>query len=164
MANFFIAEADSVGNINSGTITQLIPAPSFVEYPPRFNNVVKFSKDGSPIVQAPLKDGRPRTWVWKRYKATIPRYTNLYATILNYQYKNRQASIPAKSPWVYVKESESGNLTYKNWNGTSFVETSDWVRVKVTQVTQNLGQGGGQATYDETRLEFVIDDPRWNNF
>lgn len=161
---FFVAEADLSGNINSGTIVQLSPAPTWVTYPEKLFNTVRLSKDGNAIIQGPNKDGRTRTWVYKRYRATIPHYTTLFTTLIQYSAKNRLNATPAKSPWVYVMDTETGNLVYKQWTGTTWVETATWVRVKVTQVTQDLAQQGGPAVYETTKFDFVIDDPRWNNF
>lgn len=163
-AGFFIAEANLDGTINSGTINQLLIGPTYVEYPDRFVNEVRTSKDGYSIVQSPLKDTRPRSWVWTRYRSSVPKYDTVYNQLLNYQYKMRQSSTPVKSPWVWVKDTETGNLTYKQWNGTKWIEVETWVRVKVIQVTQNIARQGGYAVYDETRMTFSIDDATWNNF
>lgn len=161
---FSIAESDATGAIMSGTISVLSPGPTFVTYPERFVNEIKTSKDGFAIVQAPLKDTRPRSWVWKRYRSSIPKYDNLYNQLLNYQYRMRQSAIPAKSQWVYLKDTESGNLTFKQWNGTKWIEVETWVRAKVIQVTQNIAEQGGPAVYETTELRFIIDDPSWSNF
>jgi len=161
---FSIAEADSVGAIMSGTISTLTPGPSLVEYPERFTNDVRYSKDGNPIIQAPLKDGRPRSWIWKRYRNTVPKYSTLYNQLLNYQYHLRQLATPPKSPWVYVRDTETNNLSFRQWNGTTWTEINTWVRVKVIMVTQQVGEGGGPAVYDTTTFTFVIDDPAWNGF
>ena len=161
---FYTAESDTAGNIQSGTITQLNPGPTWVEYPDKFDNEVRYSKDGNSIIQSPLKDSRPRAWVWRRYRQSISKYVSLYNLLLNLQYRNRITSPAAKSPWIYVKDTETNNLTYRQWNGTKWIESEDWVRVKVTQVTQQIAAQGGQAVYDETKFTWVIDDPRWNFF
>lgn len=161
---FSVAESDLNGAIISGTISVLTPGPTYVRYPEKFTNEVRYSKDGNPIIQSPLKDGRPRTWVWTRYRSSVPQYDNLYNKLLNYQHRLRESSLPAKSPWVYVKDTETGNLTYKSWNGTKWIEIETWVRVRVVSVTQNIAQQGGYAVYDETLFNFVVDDPSWNLF
>lgn len=159
---FYVASSDLNGLIVSGTITQLSPAPTWVDYPERFVNTVRFSKDGAPVVQAPLKDSRPRTWIWKRYRSSVPHFDTLYNLLLNYQYKLRQAT--GQSPWVYVRDTESGNLTFRTQNGNTFTENASWVRVKVIQVTKNLAQQGGPAVWEDTKFVWVIDDPTWNLF
>src|SRR5436190_7057165 len=138
---FKIAESDSVGAIMSGTIITLSPGPAWVTYPDKFDNTVRSSKDGNAIIQTPVRDTRPRQWIWHSYKANVLNYTVMYQQLLNYHYKNRLNG--GKSPWVFIYENETLNLVYKNWNGTAWVETADFMRAKVTQVTQNvLPQGG----------------------
>lgn len=161
---FWVAEADANGAIMSGTILQLSPGPMYVTYPDKFTNEVRYSKDGTPIVQTPLRDGRERTWVWKRYRSSVPKYDTLYNNLLNYHHRLRETASPAKSPWVWVRDTETGNLTYKTWSAGKWVETETWVRVKVIQVTQNIAQQGGFAVYEDTLFKFVIDDPVWNLF
>lgn len=161
---FWVAEADSSGAIMSGTIIQLVPGPTYITYPDKFTNEVRYSKDGNAIIQTPLKDGRERVWVWKRYRSTVPKYDTLYNTLLNYHHRLRETATPAKSPWVWVKDTESGNLTYKVWGAGKWTETETWVRVKVVQVTQNIAQQGGYAVYEDTLFKFVIDDSVWNLF
>lgn len=148
----------------SGTITQLFPGPTYVVYPEKILSTIKSSKDGNPIIQAPVKDPRPRMWVWKRYRDSVPGYSDLYNKLLNYMYKLRISSIPVKSAWVYLRETETKNLTKFQWNGTKYVEISDWVRVKVVNVSQEIAQQGGYAVYDSTTLTFHIDDPTFNGF
>ena len=162
--SFWIAEADTSGNIASGTISLLNPGPTFVRYPEKFTYETRHAKDGNTIIQIPLKDGRERSWVWTRYRSSVPKYDTLYNELLNYHHRLRETSTPAKSPWVWVKDTESGNLTYKEWSGGTWIEVETWVRVKVIQVTQNIAQQGGFAVYDETILTFVIDDNVWNLF
>lgn len=161
---FYIAESDLSGAIMSGTIYQLSPGPTYVSYPDKMLNTVKSSKDGNPIVQAPIRDPRPRTWIWKRYRASVIGYTDLYNKLLNYMYKFRITNLPAKSPWVYVRETETGNLSKIQWNGTKFVEINDWVKVKITDVNQEIAQQGGYAVYESTTLTFYIDDTTYNGF
>ena len=161
---FYIAESDLNGAIMSGTISQLSPGPAWVDYPEKFTNSIIYSRDGNPVVQSPLKDGRPRTWIWKRYRSSVPKYDALYNKLLNYQHKLRETSFPPKSPWVWVKDTETGNLTFRQWDGTKWIEVETWVRVKVTMVTQNIAQQGGHAVYEDTLFTFVIDDPAWSLF
>lgn len=161
---FWIAEADASGNIVMSTATRLNPGPTVVRYPERFNVETKSSKDGTHIAKKLLKDGRIRSWVWKRYKSTIPKYDTLYNRLLNYQYKLRQKSSPAKSQYVFLRETESGNFTKRVWTGNQWIETEPWVRVKVIQVNRSPSEQSGPAVYDETELVFIVDDANWNNY
>lgn len=161
---FQIAEADLTGVIDSGTIYTLYPGPTYVDYPPRFEHNVRVSRDGNPIIQAPLSDGRVRKWVWQRYRFDTPRYTTLFNKILNLQYKLRLLATPAKSEYVFLKEDVSENLSPLAWGGGVWAESDGWIRVKVTNVTQNVAHQGGKVIYEETVMEFVIADPTWNTF
>jgi hypothetical protein len=158
---FYVASSDSNGNIVSGTLTQLSPGPTYVSYPDKFYNVVRTAKDGSAIIQTPLVDGRPRHWVWKNYKQTVPNYNQLYQQLLQYHYKWRLNA--GSSPWVYVQDTETLNLEYQNLSAGTWVETANVVQVKVTQVTQNLLPQSGLPSYDLT-FSFIITDQRYQDF
>jgi hypothetical protein len=41
---------------------------------------------------------------------------------------------------------------------------SEWCKVRVVDVTRKLGTGKATATYQETRLSFVLDDATYNSF
>src|ERR1041385_1492730 len=120
---FQIAESNSLGQIMSGTIITLSPGPTWISYPDHFYNTVKTSKDGNAIVQVPVKDARPRRWVWSNYRSSVPKYNDLFQQIINFHYKFRQNQ--GKSPWVYIRDTESLNLGYINLSGTTWVEASN---------------------------------------
>jgi hypothetical protein len=160
---FWVAEADLNGNILMTTAVRLNPGPTTVRYPDRFAMEVITAEDGTTTVKGALKDGRVRSWVWKRYKSTVPKYDVLYNKLLNYHYKLRQKSSPTKSPYVYIKDTESGNLTIKSWSTDHWVETEPWIRVKILQVSRDIAPGG-RTLFEETVFSFVIDDQQWNNY
>lgn len=159
---FWIAESEGNGTIYSGSISILSPAPTFVRYPDKFTIEPRTSRDGNPILQTPVRDTRPRQWVWKRYMSEYEGYDKLYNKLLNYQERLRETATPPKPPWMWLKEDSSGNLTFRQWNGTTWVETVSWVRVLITQVTQNVADQIGHTVWEELILEFVIDDPVFN--
>ena len=160
---FWIAEADANGNILMSTAQRLNPGPTTVRYPDRFIAELRHSKDGTTVPKGLIKDGRLRSWIWKRYKSTVPKYDTLYNRLLNYQYKLRQKASPAKSPYVYIRDTESGNLTIRFWTGNHWIEIEPWVKVRVVQVNR-VPAAGGQTVFDETEFSFVIDDNNWNNY
>ena len=162
--SFYIAESNENGLIVSGSITQLFPAPSLVRYPEKFITSSRTSRDGNPIVQSPFRDSRPRQWVWQRYSSDVINYDIMYNRLLNYHNKTRQTATPPLSPWVYVKEDSSGNLTYRQWNGSVWIEIATWVKVLVTQVTQNVADQPGHTVWNELVLEFTLEDPVFNLF
>jgi hypothetical protein len=161
---FRIASADLNGIIDSGTIETLSPGPTFVEYPESFDNNPVVSQDGNVVVQAPIKDSRPRHWVWQNYKFDIPRYDALYVKLYNLQTKLRVGASPAKSEWVFLYEDVTDELSTRAWGGTEWTKSPAWVRVKVFNVTRQIRRSGGKVTYDDTRLSFIIDDATWNAF
>jgi hypothetical protein len=160
---FQYAEADINGIIDSGTMTTLSPGPTYIEYPDtRFINTTHVSRDGNPVVQAALKDGRIRSWVWARYRPTVPRYDELFEEILQLQAKLRTNEDPVKSEWVFLKEDVTENFGKLNFSGGIWSYVADYMRVKVIDVTQNVASEGGIVRYDITRLTFVIDDDNFN--
>jgi hypothetical protein len=161
---FQIAESQTGGIIDSGTIATLSPGPTYVEYPTKFDNTIRFSKDGNPTIQAPLKDARVRHWVWRRYRPTVPGYENLFSQLLQLQYKLRLTEDTPKPPWVFLKEDVSENFSPLQFSGGTWSVLDDFVRVKVVDVTQNVARQGGIVIYEETRLSFVVDDSNWNTF
>jgi len=161
---FQIAEADLNGQLDSGTIATLSPGPTFVRYPERFEHTLHVSVDGNPAIQAPMADGRVRSWVWRRYRYDTPKYEGLYNQLLNLQYSLRLKATPSKNEHVFVKEDVTENLSKLNWTGSVWEHLTDWVRVKVTNVTQNVAEQGGKVIYEETKMDFVISDTNWNTF
>lgn len=161
---FSVADSDLFGNMVNGSAQTLIIQPTYVIYPDKFDNVVRTSKDGSIIIQTPSKDSRTRKWVWRNYKTQVPKYNALFSQILQFQYKLRISQSPAKSPWVYVQDTESLNLGIRTFNGTIWVESFPFLRAKVVQVTQNIAPQAGYPTYSDTIMEFYIDDPTYTNF
>lgn len=159
---FFVALSDSFGNILPATTVQLSPGPTYVQYPDHFDSVVRTSKDGSIIIQTPSKDSRTRKWVWRNYKTNVPKYTQLYNQLLQFHYKLRIAA--GLSPWVYVQDTETGNLTTVSLVAGIWTQTTPLLRSKVVQVTQNIAPQSGLPTYGETIFEFYVDDPNFNDF
>jgi hypothetical protein len=140
------------------TTLTLVPMPTAKEYPVRRDMVTKTSPDGNVIVQRPMRDARPRRWIWLRYSDRVPGYTALWAALEALEYRTRlQASKP---PTVEIfedvtKEGGFGNLI----GGTTKV----WTKVRFLQVTRSMASGGG-SVYDESFIEFVIDDPAYGGF
>lgn len=170
---FQYAEADSNGLIDSGTITVMRPQPSEVSYPESFVVNPKVSRDGNPIIQLPAKDERERTWIWKDYRAKLAaspdsafyaRYETLFNNLLNLQYHVRLSKVPPESEFAYLYEDETGELDKLTLSAGDWVRTSDFVRVKILQVSRTTASRGGSVIYPQTILTFVIDDPNWNAF
>ena len=161
---FYYAEADGDGLIDSGTMTELSPGPTFPRYPERFNTTVHTSRDGNPVTQAPLKDKSERHWVWEGYKPTVPGYTNVFEELLQLQYKLRLTESPPKSPWVFLKEDVTENFGKLVFGGGLWTFSADYIRVKVTNVSQNVSPQGGVVRYGDMKMTFYVDDATFNLF
>lgn len=159
---FKIAEALTSGLIDSGTIQTLNPGPTYTDYPERFNVEAKTSKDGGVVLQYPPNDARVRHWIWENYKFDIPKYDALYNTLLNLHSKLRLTASPPKNEYVFLYEDVTEEFSPLAYAGGVWDESNDFVRVKVVAVTREVRKSGGKATYDITRLSFVISDPNWN--
>lgn len=159
---FQYAEATLLGVINSGTITQLSPAPTTVEYPINFDHKTTPASDARVVINPSLLDSRARRWVWRRYRPSVNNYESMYNILLNFQHKLREQA--GKSPFVFLKEDISKNLDRLNLNGVVWERQADFVRVRVVDVSQHVAGEGGNVTYDSTVMEFIIDDSVWNVF
>lgn len=159
---FHYAEADLNGLIDSGTITDIHPHPVLVDYPETFENTSLTSRDGNALVQHGDSDSRTRQWVWKGYSPDTPGYTRLIDSLLQLQSSLRENLSTPKSPWVFLKEDVTGNLNKLVLSGNTWIESVDYVRVKVLSVSEAITQSG-TVKYDTT-LSFKIDDDTWNRF
>src|SRR3954469_20389640 len=56
------------------TIVSLKPRPTSVDYPEFRLTRTRTSKDGAVIVQRPMRDPRPRKWIWEKYRSSVPLY------------------------------------------------------------------------------------------
>lgn len=159
---FHFAYATSAGLINSGSMTDLHPHPVTVDYPSTFEKTTLKSKDGNAIIQRGSVDTRTRKWVWPAVTLTTPRYAKLFETLLTLQVSVRERS--SASPWVYLKEDVTNNFNKLVLSGQTWIEQSDYVRVKVISATEKLTRKGGNVKYDSVELVFYIDDDTWNRF
>ncbi len=159
---FQIAGADLLGNIDSGTIATLSPGPSYVEYPPFFDQKGMVQSDQRVVVQGPLRDSRERKWVWEGYRHNILSYDTWYNQILNLQYDLREnAGLHAN---VFLKEDVSLGLFKLVQSGTVWLREAFFVKAKVTDVSRQVSNEGGHTKYDTTSFTFIIDDLTWNVF
>lgn len=131
-------------------------------YPEKFINDTQIGKVGDATIHRPLKDSRERQWVWEGLRPNTPGYSGLYDLLINFQVRLRLNA--GKPVWMFLKEDVSNNLTKLSWNGTSFDEVADFVRVKVIDVSQSPSADNMGYVRYSTRMVFVIDDTLWNNF
>ncbi len=161
---FHFAYATGAGLIDSGSMTDLHPHPITVDYPPTFEKTSLQSKDGNAIVQRGSADTRIRRWVWPGMTLTTPRYAKLFEQLLTLQVSLRERFTPPESPWVFLKEDVTGELNKLTLSGQTWVEQSDYIRVKVVSVTEKLASKGGNVKYASVEIAFYIDDDTWNRF
>lgn len=160
---FWIAYADSSGNRDVATEVQLSPAPSKVEYPPPAQTRLP-TIAGTTIVQRPTVDNRPRAWVWEGYPGWFQRYQDLWVVLepLHARYRLVAGDV---TPYVYLRENETKMLRRIVVSGHTVTPSYDWFRCRIVGVERRMREGGatGLVVYDQTRLEFVVDDVNYND-
>jgi len=136
----------------------LNPAPSAIEYPDKRSQKVLTSQDGAVIVQRPMRDARPRKWLWRGHGPTAEPYASQWKILegLEYRYRVENALPPSVGVWEDV--SGVGGFARLDGNGQRVYTT-----VKVTEVDRTPRQGGGPVIY-ESVLSFYIDDPTFRAF
>lgn len=133
------------------TTLTLAPGPTEVDYPPRRDFKVQATQDGAHVVQRPLRDSRPRKWVWKGYGPNLPTYENQWQALLALEYRTRLTN--TVWPIVEVQEDVLGESGF-----------SGWVKVKFLRVERTPRGGGGGLVYDDSTIEFVIVDGTFTGF
>lgn len=152
--------------IEGHKIVSLSPAPNEVEYPDRRAYKVKTMKDGGSVIQRPMRDGRPRQWVWNNYQKRDESPFHAMWTMLE--------SFDAKARWsrglaettVEIWEDVTGTGGFDRLTNTSAPDLVSYsnlqfTRVKFAQVSKSMRKGGGPVTYDAF-VEFLIDDPKYD--
>lgn len=140
------------------TTLTLFPGPTEVEYPERRSFKMQMTQDGAPVVQRPLRDGRVRRWVWKRYRPSVATYENQWATLLTLEYRHRLQN--NLHPVVEIWEDTTPEGGFARMSGATKV----WTKVRFLRVDRISAKGGGRITYDDSFIEFVIDDPTYQGF
>jgi len=140
-------------------IVTLRPGPTDVEYPETRAYKTMVSQDGAVIVQRPLRDSRARKWIWRRYHDDIPAYANLWTLLRSLEYRSRLAAgLPGT---VEIWEDETGTGVFDR---TTAGAVPVWTTVKLLQVHRKVQGGGGRTTYDESTMEFVVEDSAFTGF
>lgn len=152
------------------SIYRLSPFPTGVDYPEGDLINVQSSQDNNIVIQRPIRDDRPRKWVWNSYRSTVPRYEAQYQFL---------RSITEKSLWndgnlimtVDVWEDESGVGGLDRFDATLFSAPDEaglsnliWTTARVSNVYRTSPKKGGPPVYDETVMEFYIQDAAYTDF
>jgi hypothetical protein len=148
---YWIRYKDTAGGAYT-TIT-LSPGPTEVEYPERRAMETKATQDGATVIQRPLRDTRPRKWVWKGYIPTLVPYTNQWNTLLSLEYSTRLEA--GKYALVEIWEDV---VAEGGFNRLDASQNKIWTSVKFLRVDRTAKKGGGSISYDDSFIEFVIED------
>lgn len=156
---FWIRYETRDGSGNLSTVeTQLALNPTDVDYPEFRNYKPLVTQDGAVIVQRPLRDSRPRKWVWKGYGPSIAAYSAQWQLLQSLDGRARlQANL---SPTVEIWENVSGVGGFSRLNGDG---SRLYTRVRLTQVDRTPRQGGGPVSFDST-VTFQLDDATYAAF
>lgn len=155
MAIFQVRWQETTGG--AYTALTLVPMPTAVEYPPRRILGTKVSPDGNVIVQRPMRDDRTRKWVWSRYRSYVPGYAGLWTTLESLEYRTRlQANKP---PVVEIWE----DVAPGGFNRVDGSLAKIFTKVRFLQVMRSMAPGGG-SVYEESVVEFIIDDTSFTGF
>lgn len=139
------------------TEVEVRPRPTAVDYPDRRSYKIQPTEDGANVVQRPLRDSRPRRWIWKDYNNRIPAYVSLWALLETLEYRYRVNN--GLWPLVEIWEGETGTGGFDDLNGNG---TKKYTVVKLLQVQRKVRDDG--AAYGESTIEFVIEDPTYSDF
>lgn len=104
---FWIAPADNTG-AKSSVETQLLPYPTFVEYPSTDLGEIQETADGRVVVQVSNLDPRRRVWHWSNFGPEIATYERQYQWMRTLLARDRRAR--GQSPYVYVFDGSSNLL------------------------------------------------------
>jgi hypothetical protein len=143
-------------------VTSLVPRPTSVDYPEARLFKMKQSKDGAAIIQRPLRDPRPRKWIWEKYRPTISVYETQWQLLKSLEVQTRW-ELGLADTRVQIWENDSGEGGFHGVLNIlppdlEFYTNLRWTWVQFIQVDRHIRPGGGPVTYDSSTIEFVIDD------
>lgn len=153
---FFIRYTDAA---NVQHILSLSPNPSEIDYPDKRLYKMQVTQDSSIVVQRPLRDARPRKWIWSGYRSTITPYENQFQALVALEYRTRLRA--GLTGTVDIWEDVTGVGGFNKLDGLG---NKVWVTVKFLQVDRKLRQGSAIPTFDQTWIEFVIADSNYSEF
>ena len=117
--------------------------------------------NGSVVLQQPLRDPRVRRWVWEGYPDWYWPYRALWGFLEPLRSRYRFQS--GNSPYVWVRDTESGGLRTVGSAGDVVTPTYSWLKVRVVEVSRKMGTKSTLPTFDTTMLSFVVADEAFND-
>ena len=139
------------------TTLTLFPVPTAVEYPQRRDYNTRVGPDGNVVVQRPMRDARPRKWIWSRYRDTVPGYSSMWPQLELLEYRLRQQAGKPATVEIWEDVTKTGGFD----RGTFASPT--WTKVRFMRVDRTMAPGSG-SVYEESVIEFVIDDTTYSGF
>jgi hypothetical protein len=138
---------------------ELDPEPSAVDYPMKREFTRLTTQDGAVVIQRPLRDPRPRRWMWNSYVKGNAEYEALFSLLSSLELKAmRDAGL---SPLIGIWEDVSGIGGFDRRDG-SFNPV--FTNVLITQVHREPIPAPGRVVYGDTLIEFVIEDLSYTHF
>jgi hypothetical protein len=131
-------------------------APAEVEYPPAEAVTVRTSQDGNVILQRPLRDSRPRKWIWNGYGPNHSAFAAQWALLQSLGTRKRLEG--GLSPTIGIWEDVSGAGGFDRMDGPSKVYTT----VRFVQVTRKP-EGSGPVRYT-AEVEFYLADDSYSTY
>jgi hypothetical protein len=132
--------------------------PTDIDYPDFRNYKQTVTQDGGVIVQRPLRDSRPRKWIWRGYGPSIASYAEQWALLQSLEKRARVTSnLPAQME-IWEDVSGVGGFARTNADGSRL-----YTKVQLIQVARTPRTGGGPVAYDST-VTFQIDDATFSAF
>lgn len=132
-------------------------APSEVDYPEARLANVKVTQDGAVVIARPLRDPRPRKWIWRGHSPYDVAYANQWALLEALETRARLVAGLPPTVDVWEDTSGTGGFARKEGNGARI-----YTAVRIVQATRTP-RGGGPVNY-ESVLEFFIADPTYQAF
>lgn len=137
---------------NSGTHeVSLTPGPTEGDYPEGDGSKVQTTQDGAIVIQRPMRDSRPRKWLWRGYGRSDASNNSLWDLLQSLTTKARVAA--GLSATVKVWEDVTGAGGFDKTDGLG---AKVYTTVRVHQATRKPSPSG-PVVY-ETALTFYVDD------
>ena len=152
---FWIRFTDALGNT---TELALNPSPTDVDYPDASLLKTLTTQDGSVIVQRPLRDARPRKWIWNGYGQPDADYVSQWTVLKACEYRARlRAGLTPTTIEIWEDTTGTGGFDRLDTLGGKV-----WTRVKLLQVTRKPS-GPGPLRY-ESSVTFYVQDESYDLF
>lgn len=132
--------------------------PTEVEYPDKRAMKVHTTQDGATVIQRPVRDSRPRKWIWTNYGPLVPGFADQWARLEQMDTRERAVRRLPSLIGVWEDVSGVGGLDRRDESGNKVYTT-----VRVTQVDQKPRKGGGPPMYEST-VEFRVEDATYTTF